>query len=592
MEPTADQRLKAALVEAIDNHRAGRLDLAEALYGEILGAHPDHSQTLYLLGVLGLQRGAFGKAAGLLQRVIDLRPDHAEAKFSLGRAFGALGRPEEAEAMFRACLALAPDHADARLSLGTAQQARGAYGDAEASFHRVLEIDPKSYRALANLGSLCMLFGRGSEGEAYLAQAVALRPDDPQLLCNLAASYKGQGRLTLALETYDRVLGAEPVNVEALAGKANVLEKMGEDQAALDLTLPLVEAGNTNPNVALIFAALASGAGRSDQALALLQRILNSQTTGTEQRCKLLFAEARLLEQAGEYDRAFQAVSAANDLVPRTFDVAGHDRRIDRIIETYGAETFPRLPRAGNESKLPVFIVGMPRSGKSLSEQILASHPAVFGTGELPYMDRAARSLAAGPGMEDGYLERVGELDREALDQIAEAHLAKLHQRGGQAIRVTDTMPYNYLLLGFIAQLFPKARIIHCLRDPLDTCLACFFKDFRYANAQTTDLVHLGAYYRSYRRLMDHWHRVLDVPILTVHYEDLVADSEAWSRKLVDFADLDWDPHCLHFHESQHTVESASYDVVREPLNTRWVGLWRHYEGHLGPLQKALAGPE
>jgi tetratricopeptide (TPR) repeat protein len=366
MEPTADQRLKAALVRAIDNHRAGKLDLAEALYGEILGAHPDHPQTLYLLGVLSLQRGAFGKAAGLLQKVIDLKPDHAEAKFSLGRAFGALGRPGEAEAMFRACLALAPDHADARLSLGTVQQARGAYGDAEASFHRVLEIDPKSYRALANLGSLCMLFGRGSEGEAYLARAAALRPDDPQLLCNLAASYKGQGRLALALETYDRVLDAEPVNVEALAGKANVLEKMGEDQAALDLTLPLVEAGSTNANVALIFAALASGAGRSEQALALLQRILNRQTTGTEQRCKLLFAEARLLEQAGEYDRAFQAVSTANDLVPRSFDVAGHDRRIDRIIETYGAETFPKLPRAGNESKLPVFIVGMPRSGKSL----------------------------------------------------------------------------------------------------------------------------------------------------------------------------------------------------------------------------------
>jgi tetratricopeptide (TPR) repeat protein len=576
MEASAEQSLKADLVKAIGEHRAGN----------------DHPQTLYLLGVLSLQRGAFGKAAGLLQKVLALRPDHAEATFSLGRAFGALGRPGKAEERFRACLALAPDHGDAWLSLGTVQQTRGAYEDAEASFRRVLEIDPESYRALANLGALCMLFGRGTEGEAYLAQAAALRPDDPLLLCNLAASYKGQGRLALALETYDQVLGADPGNVEALAGKANVLEKMGEDRAALDLTLPLVAAGSANPNVALIFAALAKGAGRSDQALDLLQRILDSETTGTEQRCKLLFAKARLLEQVGDYDRAFEAVAAANGLVPRSFDVAGHDRRVDRIIETYGAAVCARLPRAGNQSELPVFIVGMPRSGKSLCEQILASHPAVFGTGELPYMDRAARSLAAGPGMEDGYLERVGELDREALDRIAEAHLAKLRQRGGRAIRVTDTMPYNYLLLGFIAQLFPKARIIHCLRDPLDTCLACFFKDFRYANAQTTDLVHLGAYYRSYRRLMDHWHRVLEVPILTVRYEDLVADGETWSRKLVDFVGLEWDPSCLLFHESKHTVESASYDVVREPLNTRWVGLWRHYERHLGPLQKALAEPE
>lgn len=191
--------------------------------------------------------------------------------------------------------------------------------------------------------------------------------------------------------------------------------------------------------------------------------------------------------------------------------------------------------------------------------------------------------------MEDGYPASVGQLDSDALDTIAEGYLAILRERGGDAVRIVDTKPYNFLLLGFIAQLFPKARIIHCVRDPRDTCLACFFKDFRYGHFQTNNLIHLGAYYRSYTRLMDHWHDVLDVQIMDIHYEDLVADTATWSRKLFKFVGLEWDPSCLHYYESEHTMNTASYEVVHEPLSTNWVGSWRRYERHLGRLIKALA---
>ena len=589
MSPSEKRDLKTALAKALDHHRAGKLVRAEELYTKILETAPDHTQTLYLLGFLRLERGAYSRAVGLLHRVLTLKPDHAEARYSLGRAFGALGRYREAEEMFRACLALAPRHSDAWLSLGAVQQARGSYREAEESYRRVLGIDPNAYKALANIGTIYMMHGRGEEGETYLAQAVALSPDDPTLLCNLAATYKGQGKLALALRTYDRVHQADPNSAEALAGKANVREKMGEYEAALELMLPLVEAGSANTNVALTFATLASRFDRTEQALDLVQRRLDNETTVAEERCRLLFAKARLLDSVGEYDQAFEAVATANSLVPRSFDVAAHTRRVNKIIEFYSKDNLARLPRASNGSQLPLFIVGMPRSGKSLTEQILASHPAVFGTGELPYIDRRVRSLVRGPEMEDGYPERVGELDRDALNDIAEAHLAKLRERGGDAIRVTDTMPYNFLLLGFIAQLFPKARIIHCVRDPLDTCLTCFFKDFRYGNSQTNNLVHVGAYYRSYTQLMGHWHDVLDVRILDLRYEDLVADVATWSRTLFDFVGIEWDPRCLRFYDSKHTVNTASYDVVREPLNTRWVGYWRRYERHLGPLKKALS---
>ena len=308
-----------------------------------------------------------------------------------------------------------------------------------------------------------------------------------------------------------------------------------------------------------------------------------------EQRQLLHFTLGKLYDAEGAVDQAFTHFAAGNGQIRSGHEPGKFTEFVDRTIAFYDAERIASMPRAANRSALPVFIVGMPRSGTTLVEQIIASHGQVFGAGELEHIDDAARHQAGGMAERDRLPECLGELHAADLDRIAGNHLVALNTLGGDAARVTDKLPYNFGHLGFINQLFTSARIIHCVRDPLDTCLSSYMQNFRRGNLQTYDLGHLGAYYNDYRRLMDHWRAVLDLPIMDIAYEDLVADQEGKSRELIDFIGLEWDPQCLRFHESGRVVNTASYDQVRQPIYDRSVGRWRHYERHLGPLKDALA---
>jgi hypothetical protein len=228
----------------------------------------------------------------------------------------------------------------------------------------------------------------------------------------------------------------------------------------------------------------------------------------------------------------------------------------------------------------------MPRSGTSLVEQILSTHPGVYGAGELTAIDQFARHLGDATG--DAYPQSALHLDQATIDAAARQYLAALQDLAPSAIRVTDKMPGNFLHLGLIQLLFPGARVIHCRRDPLDTCLSCYFQQFNQGQTFSYDLSDLGHHYRQYQRLMRHWQSVISLPMLDVHYEDLVADQEAMSRKMLEFCGLDWTDECMRFYESKRYVATASYDQVRQPIYHKSVGRWRHYERYLGPLKTAL----
>jgi len=258
------------------------------------------------------------------------------------------------------------------------------------------------------------------------------------------------------------------------------------------------------------------------------------------------------------------------------------------VIATFGAEFFARTDRAGSQSELPVFIVGMPRSGTTLVEQILASHPMVHGAGELDYMRRIMQTLPERLGVQRPIPECAANIDTALAERIAEEHLQHLREHSASALRITDKTPSNFLRLGLIALLFPKARIIHCQRDPLDTCLSCYFLRFGQGQAFAYDLDDLGRYYRDCARLMEHWRRVLPSPLLEVPYEALVADQEGWSRRLIAFLGLDWDDRCLAFYRSERQVKTASVWQVRQPVYASSIGRWRRYAKHLGPLFAAL----
>jgi len=304
----------------------------------------------------------------------------------------------------------------------------------------------------------------------------------------------------------------------------------------------------------------------------------------------LYFFAGELNDKVGNHDRAFEmynqgnAISFGSDYMPEVFEA-----RIDAAIRVFGKRGFPGLPRARHRIRRPILIVGMPRSGTSLLEQIIASHPRVAGAGECQdIMNMPGRMLRMSPSRTP-YPDCVPDLTDDDMDQLVRDYDQTLARVDPKADRVTDKMPHNFLHLGLINLLMPEARVIHIQRDPVDTCVSNYFQDFASSFlAYARDLAHLGHHYRQYERLMAHWRTVLDMPFMEVRYEDLVADQERVSRQVIDFVGLEWDDACLSFHKTKRTVSTASYAQVRNPIYTKSVERWRRYEKHLGPLLDAL----
>jgi hypothetical protein len=323
--------------------------------------------------------------------------------------------------------------------------------------------------------------------------------------------------------------------------------------------------------------------------------LLDDSRSSQPDRATAGFALGKLLNDAERYDEAFGYFARANELVRQErasqgdrFDPAALARQVDEIIATFTPPFFDQHRDWGDRSALPVFIVGMPRSGTTLVEQIAASHPAVIGAGELRDIDRIAAATGRNPAA----------WDRQVIGTAAAAHMDRLRgltradTRGGDAVnsieRVIDKMMGNVFELGLIATLFPAARVIVCRREPRDNCLSCFFQYFASGNTFSYDLADCGHRYVQVERLLKHWQQVLPLPMFTMQYEELVADLPGQSRRLIDFLGLPWDPACLQFHRTERAVITASGWQVRRPIYNDAVGRWRNYAKHLKPLLDVL----
>ncbi|HEY1921742.1 MAG TPA: sulfotransferase, partial [Tepidisphaeraceae bacterium] len=299
-----------------------------------------------------------------------------------------------------------------------------------------------------------------------------------------------------------------------------------------------------------------------------------------------------LLDRAGRYDEAFALAERANAIYRgRPYDPAISENWATRVAGYFTRERIGSLPKATVLNEKPVFIVGMPRSGTSLVEQIAASHPAVHGAGELNFMFRVLDGTVGMLGSNtENYPACLDRLTTEIADKAAGIYLGPLTALNPDAARITDKMPLNWFHLGLIALLFPGARIIHCRRDSMDTCLSCFLTHFNSGHEYKHNLPHLGHFYRIYERMMAHWRSAIDMPMLEVAYEDVVAGAETQSRRIVEFLGLAWDDRCLTPHKTKRAVATASVQQVRRPIYNTSVRRWRRYEKHLGPLKAALSG--
>ncbi len=544
------------------------------------------------LGLAYLHQARFDEAERILSRAVELDPSSGRAWHSLGLCAETRNDETAAVAAFSRGIHYAPKFTDSHLRLGRILAGRGDVGAAKHLYEQALAEAPDFYDLHLALGHLLSQIaangGDYQQAYAVYAKAEALQPNDARLHYAYGWLKFSEGKTGEAIDRYRRALDVDPGYQEAMAGYATVLEREGRFDEARMVLQPALGVETPHSLVLLADSQLAKTPEQKQLSVARMQaRVADEQNR--HWRCDLYFAIGKLLDELKQYDAAFASFDAGNALERKPFDAAGNAGFFARIESTYQADRLPALPYAGNQASLPVFVVGMPRSGTSLVEQIIASHPQAHGAGELTAVNHLMTNFDRYTGAA-AFPEGAADVTAAMMEMLGSKQLEHLQQLGGDALRVTDKMPHNFICLGLIAQILPGARIIHCRRDPIDTCLSIYFQHFNTHHPYASDLAALGRYYRQYERLMAHWRATLRVPMLEIQYEDLVADQEAWSRKLIDFVGLPWNDACLSFFDAKRTVNTPSYDQVRRPIYTQSVKRWKHYEKHLGPLIEALGG--
>jgi tetratricopeptide (TPR) repeat protein len=518
-----------------------------------------------------------------LERAAQLLPQDPEAQCNLGNHLRGLKRLDEAAACHRRALALNPDYADAHFNLGSVLKEMGRLPEAAQSYGRAVELVPGSVAAHTLLAGTLRDLGKIEAAVAAFEQALALKPDSAELNHNLSVLLRLQHRLGDAAIHNRRALELNPTLVPALVFNAKLRADEGDFtgaeaqfRRAIEIDPSAAEAWSGIPAIKKMTSA--------DGEWLMAARRLADQHPAPRKEMHLRYALGKYFDDVGEFAAAFDNYRRANELT-KTFRPP-HDRLklsafVDRVIECFDESAARRRFASADETAKPVFVIGMPRSGTTLAEQILASHPAVFGAGELPFWGLALAEH--GPAA-------LRELDADGLiARLVQAYLHLVDQLT-QAPRVVDKMPSNFLATGLIHAALPNARFIHLSRNPLDTCLSIYFQDFEIAYSYANDLGDLAHAYAQYERLMQHWRRTLpDTALLDVPYEKLVADPMHWSRRMLEFVGLPWDPKTIEIQNTRRIISSASNWQARQAINASSVARWRNYASFIDPLLPLMA---
>lgn len=497
--------------------------------------------------------GNYQEAREVCEEVCQLDPSDQEILCMLGIIYGKWKQLHKSVRYLRKSIEVNPEYVDAHYNLALILRELGNMKDACQELEFAIARNPLYIRAHLALGSIRMASG-------YYQQAV---------------------------DCYRTVRSLDPHNIVAVAGEAEVYEKQGKNDQAYKIIKPYITGTLANAQIAHIYGTLARKMGNCHEAIDRLEKILDNKEMIPDARVNLHFILGDLYDEIGKYDEAFRHYNEGNKLKGVYFNSYAFRIGVKQLIRSFSSINLDRMPRSRCRSNLPLFIVGMPRSGTSLVEQILASHSDVHGAGELGDIGRLVNELTN--GSEPDYNRPDCVLLMSArLDEAANQYLDNLRSLKPAALRTTDKMPTNFLHLGYIQMMFPNARIIHCKRNALDTCLSCYFQNFSSGMAYAFNLNDIGRYYLGYRKLMEHWKRVLQIPIREIEYEELISNPEKEIRNLIAFCGLAWDANCLRHEENSRIIRTASYDQASKPIYSKSIGRWRKYEKHIGPLISVL----
>jgi tetratricopeptide (TPR) repeat protein len=626
LQPDAPEVL-CRLGLAVEGLGRNRFPEAVEHFRHALRLEPDYAPAHNFLGFALREIGRADEALTHFRRAVALAPNFPSARANLGRSLVEMGRPAEALPHCREAVRLRPDVAVLHHVLGKALQGLGQFAEANAAYLEAVRLAPNFAQVHADLGLLLRRQGRLREALPWLQRAteldernadfwqfrgdtlwdlseraaalpcwqrvLALDPRRAGAHLGLAYWMAEEGRLDEAQQHYRTALQLQPNLAAAQLGMGDVYEALGElaqAEAAYRAALRL------QPTYALPHARLAKMlVGRLPDAdrAALEQRLADPELL-PELRATLLFALGLVLDARGDWAGAAAAATRANAILQevarerRNYDSAQHEQFVDGVLRVFDRDFFERVSGLGLPARRPVFVIGLPRSGTTLIEQILASHPSVHGAGELRFSLDVFCQVPVILGRSGQALDAVPHLDGPAIRRLAEDYLKRLQAvDGGRAERLVDKMPDNYMYLGFLAVLFPQATFIHCRRDLRDVAVSCWLTDFSTIPwANTIDGI--AVRFRQYRRLMEHWNAVRPTTIHEVSYEETVADLEGTARRLIAACGLDWNPACLEFHRTRRPVRTASLVQVRQPIYTRSIGRWKNYATHLADLFAAL----
>ena len=541
---TADELTELVLLQLTGGPRTAGFSAA-AMAAPAEEENPRRAPALFAAADVCFAEGNYGEAAARYDEALQMDPRNAVAHVKLGASLCNLGRYREGEREFRRAIKIKATCPGAQLSLGVLLRARGEFAASELALRLAVKQDPRDPQALAELGFTLDMRRDLTGAKECFEKVLRLNPQHTGALCGFGRLARNEGRFEEAEKLYRTALGLEPRNAAAWAPIPELRRMTAADTDWVE------GVGKT----------LASGVRPLEEA-------------------KLRFAMGKYFDDLGKYSRAFVEYERGNDLykpVAVPYDRSARTRFVDDMLRVYSRECLARPSERACESQTPVFVVGMPRSGTSLMEQIIASHANAAAGGEVDFWNNAAQRK---------YPSLRRELpDARLAKKLADSYLSILTRDCGHALRVVDKAPFNSDLLGLIHRVLPKARIIYMRRDPIDTCLSCYFQDFASMAPFTLDLSDLAHYYREHHRLMCDWRSALPAgTLLEVPYAELVADQETWSRRVIEFIGLEWDPRCLDFHEIERPVLTASSWQVRQRIYTSSVARWKNYRKFIGPL--------
>ena len=572
----------------IAHYDIGDFEGAVRCYDQAIALRPRFAEPISNRGNALRNLRRFEEAEREYRRALAINPSYAEAYNNLGSVLRDLQRPAEAETAYKKAVALRPNYLEARNNLILAYKDLKDYDAALAAGQDALRLLPQNADALAYIGSIYVDQKKLDQAFDALRRSLAINPTKAETHNVLGRAFFEASQGEKAIECYRKAIALKPDFADPYNNLGNALKELGkfeEALAAFDSALAI------QPDFVGAYANLADAKkfrADDDPHLVSMEGFAAEMGTLPEERQQHLhFGLAKAYDDLKRHDEAFSHYLKGNALKRKTvdYDETAVLSYFGRVKENITAEVVREKSGGGYTTRQPVFILGMPRSGTTLIEQIIASHPQVKGAGELKDLSETVNSVRDRDGNQAPYPEFVPVLSSQELAKIGEVYARKLDSRAPGSPRITDKMPSNFYFLGLIHLALPNAKIVHTNRNPIDTCVSCFSKLFAGEQSQTYDLAELGRYYRAYHGLMAHWRRVLPAgAFLDVQYEEVVGDIESQARRILDHCELEWDARVLHFHKHERPIKTASASQVRKPIYDSSVARWRNYEKFLGPL--------